>query len=61
MTIEEQIRELTKKADEAQRAGKYDLMREYDRQLEQLKQANLKLMMEMFEKEQEEEQKTHGR
>lgn len=57
MTIEEQMRELTRKADAAQRAGNYELMREYDEQLEQLKAANFKLMQQVYEEDQEETKK----
>jgi len=52
--IELKIAELTKKADDAQRAGNYEAMREYDRQIRILQDEKMEMFKSVIDSEKEE-------
>ena len=55
--IDEKISELIKKADAAQKAGNYELMKEYDRQLDILREEKMKIFKSIYSGEEEKEEK----
>ena len=53
MNIDEQIAFLTKKADDAQKSGNYEAMKEYDRQIQILQKQKMEIFKKMIDESNE--------